>query len=41
MKHNETKKEAGAHLTTKSNAASCLTYVSTADIKMISLWRSK
>ena len=41
MKHNETKKEAGAHLTTKSNAASCLTYVSTADIKMISLRRSR
>ena len=40
MKHNETKKEAGAHLTTKSNAASCLIYVSTADSKTLSLWRS-
>ena len=41
MKHNETKKEAGAHLTTKSNAASCLTKRTTSDIKMLSLWRSK
>ena len=40
MKHNTHKKEAGAHLTTKSNAASYLTNVSTADFKMISLWRS-
>ena len=41
MKHNETKKEAGAHLTTKSNAASCLTYVSNPSDKMLSLLRSK
>ena len=40
MTKNTNKKEAGAHLTTKSNAASCLTNVSTADFKMLSIWRS-
>ena len=39
MKHNTHKKEVGAHLTTKSNAASDLLYVSTPELKMISLWR--
>ena len=40
MKHNTHKKEGGAHLTTKSNAASTLTTRMTPDLKMISLWRS-
>ena len=40
MKHNRNKKEAGAHLTTKSNAPSNLTYVSTQNTKILSLWRS-
>ena len=34
------KKEAGAHLTTKSNAASGLTIRSIPDLKILSLWRS-
>ena len=40
MKQNTIKKEAGAHPTPKSNAASDLIYVSTANSKMLSLWRS-
>ena len=40
MTKNTHKKEAGAHLTTKSNAASCLTKRTTSDFKMLSLWRS-
>jgi len=40
MKHNETKKEAGAHLTTKSNAPSDLIYVSNPNNKTLSLRRS-
>ena len=40
MKHHTNKKEAGAHLTTKSNAASDLTTRMTPDLKILSLWRS-
>jgi len=41
MKHNTNKKEAGAHLTTKSNAALPTSLpVSTANTKILSLWRS-
>lgn len=39
MKYAKINKEAGAHLTTKSNAASNLIYVSTADSKILSLRR--